>query len=249
MKTTARNIVSTLLITLSALALSATANAAVLNSGAYDGTYATSYTEGNTLSSFTAVAGNKYGISATINPSPFNGTDDQTGNVTYIGFSAPLQSGSSSKSLGFYANNYIGGGTQYLFVNPIAFVGGGTGTPGNLLVSPTSVANPYGPLNVGLLLDTTQATWTLSYYTGGTGFNDTAVYQGGSSFGATVGIDPTQVQNGIYLTYAPVAASGAGAQSVVSNFRVVDSVPEPSTYALVLGGIATLLLIRRRVQA
>jgi hypothetical protein len=26
-------------------------------------------------------------------------------------------------------------------------------------------------------------------------------------------------------------------------------VPEPSTYALVLGGIATLLLIRRRVQA
>jgi hypothetical protein len=25
-------------------------------------------------------------------------------------------------------------------------------------------------------------------------------------------------------------------------------VPEPSTYALILGGIATLLLIRRRVQ-
>jgi hypothetical protein len=27
------------------------------------------------------------------------------------------------------------------------------------------------------------------------------------------------------------------------------AVPEPSTYALVVGGIATLLLIRRRVQA
>jgi hypothetical protein len=30
---------------------------------------------------------------------------------------------------------------------------------------------------------------------------------------------------------------------------VLSAVPEPSTYALVLGGIATLLLIRRRIQA
>jgi hypothetical protein len=29
----------------------------------------------------------------------------------------------------------------------------------------------------------------------------------------------------------------------------VNAVPEPSTYALILGGIATLLLIRRRLQA
>jgi hypothetical protein len=34
----------------------------------------------------------------------------------------------------------------------------------------------------------------------------------------------------------------------IDNF-VVTAVPEPSTYALVLGGIATLLLIRRRVQS
>jgi hypothetical protein len=33
-----------------------------------------------------------------------------------------------------------------------------------------------------------------------------------------------------------------------SNFEL-SAVPEPSTYALILGGIATLLLIRRRVQA
>jgi hypothetical protein len=31
--------------------------------------------------------------------------------------------------------------------------------------------------------------------------------------------------------------------------NAVTAVPEPSTYALVVGGIATLLLIRRRVQA
>ncbi len=36
--------------------------------------------------------------------------------------------------------------------------------------------------------------------------------------------------------------------SQIDNF-VVTAVPEPSTYALVLGGIATLLLIRRRVQS
>jgi hypothetical protein len=30
---------------------------------------------------------------------------------------------------------------------------------------------------------------------------------------------------------------------------LTQAVPEPSTYALVVGGLATLLLIRRRVQA
>jgi hypothetical protein len=36
-----------------------------------------------------------------------------------------------------------------------------------------------------------------------------------------------------------------------SLYREIDvnAVPEPSTYALILGGIATLLLIRRRLQA
>ena len=33
------------------------------------------------------------------------------------------------------------------------------------------------------------------------------------------------------------------------RLNYVAAVPEPSTYALVLGGIATLLLIRRRVQS
>ena len=42
--------------------------------------------------------------------------------------------------------------------------------------------------------------------------------------------------------------TGAEAQ-IVGNTVEITAVPEPSTYALVLGGIATLLLIRRRVQA
>jgi hypothetical protein len=35
---------------------------------------------------------------------------------------------------------------------------------------------------------------------------------------------------------------------VIDNVAI-NAVPEPSTYALVLGGIATLLLSRRRIQA
>jgi hypothetical protein len=40
---------------------------------------------------------------------------------------------------------------------------------------------------------------------------------------------------------------GVGITSI--QVDTADAVPEPSTYALVLGGIATLLLIRRRIQA
>ena len=40
-----------------------------------------------------------------------------------------------------------------------------------------------------------------------------------------------------------------GAYNQISGALQTTAVPEPSTYALVLGGIATLLLIRRRVQA
>lgn len=247
MKINARNNVLTLLIALSAVALSAKASATVLLSGDFNGTY-TSVTY-SSLSTFTPTAGNKYGISATINVSPFTQTaTDQTGNATYIGFGSTLTFDGNSKALGSMVNNYAWA-AQSLYVNFVNDTGSGTGKPSNQKVGTTSVANPYGPINVGVLLDTTQATWSLSYFTGGTGFNDTAVYQGGSLMGTTVDIDPTMVLNGIHFTYMPVVASGSEAQSVVSNFKVVDAIPEPSSFALVVGGIANLLLIRRRVRA
>jgi hypothetical protein len=43
-------------------------------------------------------------------------------------------------------------------------------------------------------------------------------------------------------------AGGLSGGTAVDNV-ILSAVPEPSTYALVLGGIATLLLIRRRIQA
>ncbi len=53
-------------------------------------------------------------------------------------------------------------------------------------------------------------------------------------------------QESAYLMFLGSANSFGYVYSASADFTAV---PEPSTYALVLGGIATLLLIRRRVQA
>ena len=84
-----------------------------------------------------------------------------------------------------------------------------------------------------ITLDTTalnSANWTVSYSVDGTqviaptalGYNPTINYVGFGSNDATGG--------------------------TIDNFSLTV-VPEPSTYALVVGGIATLLLSRRRIQA
>jgi hypothetical protein len=56
-----------------------------------------------------------------------------------------------------------------------------------------------------------------------------------------------------YIGANPVGLWAEGAINTQGPFNglqlVTTAIPEPSTYALVLGGIATLLLIRRRVQA
>ena len=241
-------------VAFAAMALSATANASVIYSGTYDGTYTSQIVKNTALSSFTATAGYKYGVSATINASPFTATTG-TGNQTYFGFSGGLldyswNAGVSPNYGALGANvNVYASGSQQLFINRIAY---SLESNNNRAVGSTSVANPYVPLNVGLLLDTTQATWSLSFYYGGTGFNDTAVYQGGSLLGTTTGLDPSKVKSGIYLTYLPGDASGAQAQSIVSNFRVVDSIdsiPEPSTWTMMMVGIGSLIMFRRRRAA
>ena len=64
---------------------------------------------------------------------------------------------------------------------------------------------------------------------------------------------PTGVQSFFAVIGAPVDASYSNDTvrlgGISFNNVAVSAVPEPSTYALVVGGIATLLLIRRRVQA
>jgi hypothetical protein len=84
-----------------------------------------------------------------------------------------------------------------------------------------------------ITLDTTalnSANWTVSYSVNGNQV-----------------IAPTALGYNPVIEYVGFG-SGDATGGTISNFSLTV-VPEPSTYALVLGGIATLLLIRRRIQA
>jgi hypothetical protein len=96
---------------------------------------------------------------------------------------------------------------------------------------------PGANANVGsndilIRLDTTGVQWTTTFFQGGVQWTDTYTY---------TGVNPT-------INYVGFVSEGTAVGSV-SAFQLTQAVPEPSTYALVLGGIATLLLIRRRVQS
>jgi len=206
-----------------------TSDADVIRSGDFNGTYTTVTTSSM---AFTPVAGNVYGVSAAMDISPITyGGDDQTGNLTLLSFNGSPTTYGNGQSWYTY-----GGGVVDRFVNSL---GGG----GNQYVGGT-----IGAIYTGFSLDTRGANWTINYFMGGTGFNDNGVYQGATAYGTVANITPFAISQ-IDFNYDPSSATGGQANAVVSNFRVVDAVPEPSTYALVVGGIATLLLIRRRVQA
>jgi hypothetical protein len=98
---------------------------------------------------------------------------------------------------------------------------------------PQGVNANVGSNDILIRLDTTGAQWTTTFFQGGVQWTDTYTYIGGNptiNYVGFVNADGTAVRN-------------------VSAFQLTQAVPEPSTYALVLGGIVTLLLIRRRVQA
>jgi hypothetical protein len=78
-------------------------------------------------------------------------------------------------------------------------------------------------------------------------------FQEGVNYVAFSGVQSFNGNIEFYIGANPVGLWAEGAindQGPVNGFQLVaTAIPEPSTYALVLGGIATLLLIRRRVQA
>ena len=86
--------------------------------------------------------------------------------------------------------------------------------------------------DVLIRLDTTGTQWTAAYFQGSVQMGDTYTYTSGN---------PT-------INWVGFITEGTAVGNV-SAFQLTQAVPEPSTYALVVGGIATLLLIRRRVQA
>jgi len=91
-------------------------------------------------------------------------------------------------------------------------------------------------------VDTTGANWTTSFFLNDVQSGATRVWTGEAPFGPSGGT----------FGYAQMGLVGYGngvaTAGTFSNLEL-SVVPEPSTYAMVLGGIATLLLIRRRVQA
>jgi hypothetical protein len=63
-------------------------------------------------------------------------------------------------------------------------------------------------------------------------------------------LDNSTPTKGLALRFYQDALPGQNAGGYFDPVTIeVVTVPEPSTYALVVGGIATLFLIRRRVQA
>jgi hypothetical protein len=234
-------------VAFAAMALSATANAAVLNTGAYDGTYSgPSVYNGWSLVNFTFDSGKVYGISADMRLSTMTYTaNDLAGNNTFLTLGNKNTGGEyafSSGTVGIGQNLYTWGGNVFLIGQPLNGVGTYSG-PNNREIGIAPQTS-----NVGFSLDTRGSTWSLNYYQGGTGFNDTAVYQGGSLLSTSTGI-AADTFKGIFLYYSPGSATGAQAQSVVSNFRVVDSIPEPSTWTMMMVGIGSLIMLRCRRAA
>jgi hypothetical protein len=91
-------------------------------------------------------------------------------------------------------------------------------------------------------VDTTAANWTTSFLKDGVQVGATRVWTGEAPFG------PSGGTGGYALLGLVGYGNGVATAGTFSNLEL-SVVPEPSTYAMVLGGIATLLLIRRRVQA
>jgi len=78
-------------------------------------------------------------------------------------------------------------------------------------------------------------------------------FQEGVNYVAFSGVQSFNGNIEFYIGANPVGLWAEGAINTQGPFNglqlVTTAIPEPSTYALVLGGIATLVLIRRRVQA
>ena len=113
----------------------------------------------------------------------------------------------------------------------------------------------WGGYALGIdVVNTDFTTWnTIPMYGGGVPITNSKFNSSGSSdltAAFNFALDNSTATSGLALRFYCAGAPGDYVAGGISGVNiVVTSVPEPSTYALVLGGIATLFLIRRRVQA
>jgi hypothetical protein len=172
------------------------------------------------LLDFTPTVGNTYTLTATLNP-----TYSANGNPTewfVLGFTDR-----SATDSWFAGNTTASAGYR---INGGTFAFNGPATGGSLGSFGTYTAG--SPQTISVILDATDA--NLALWTTEVKVN-----------GATM-ISPTALGFTPTINYVGIGSGGAG--GFIDDFSLTV-VPEPSTYALVLGGIATLLLIRRRIQA
>jgi hypothetical protein len=172
------------------------------------------------LLDFTPTVGSTYTLTATLNP-----TFSAVGNNTewfVLGFTDR-----SATDNWFNGNTTASAGYR---INGETFAFNGPATGGSLGSFGTYTAGT--PQTISVILDAKNASsalWTTEVkVNGATMISPTAL-----------GFTPT-------INYVGIGSGGAG--GFIDDFSLTV-VPEPSTYALVLGGIATLLLIRRRIQA
>jgi hypothetical protein len=242
MKTTARNSVLTLLVTLSALALSAKASAAVIvnaqtsieaniNVGSPDSS-AWFFGE-NFFASYGQVTASDWNTSAAMG---FRGAATLQWDLT--GFTNPGDTIGTVNSASFYISpgQNATGNTYKVYRLTGAIDGSTTWNNKPLLDTSTSVDFTMGAYNTFQTIDVS----SLLANNGGL-----------QTFGVAVlvnSIAGTGDQNFWSSAYGNTWPA-SGYQNLLSANYAVNAIPEPSTYALVVGGIATLILIRRRVQA
>lgn len=109
----------------------------------------------------------------------------------------------------------------------------GVDQSGHWLVNGSHEGTTTGPLAFKIVLDTTGTNWMSKFF---------------------VGDFYVSWKDQTFTSVPTITTVGFGTQTTtggnLSGFSLEGvAIPEPSTYALILGGIATLLVIRRRVKA
>jgi hypothetical protein len=235
MNTTARNSVLTLLIALSALALSAKASAANIITNGDFASGSTGWTSIGTA--WYAPGFGNYDDNFWFGTPPPNGT------TTVAVFGGAGDFGSGSQSGISQGSISLTGGQEYAltfaWAGQSAYDAGWSPTTWNSSTMGVCARVTSGST---VLFDTINASGFIDAY------NQTWFDANSNPWKFTVGSSVNDAVLSIYYSNPTYGTTGTHAYVGVSNVSL-EAVPEPSTYALVVGGIATLLLIRRRIQA